>query len=382
MAFENDENESHLDSTGKISKPRKLNEFKPWHKPRKQWIREKQWWNVFKDVVSTNKYNSTNTIKYFGLPGADLLDVDYISNKMLGTNDLNTKKLFIHGIILSESEHTSANSRLSTLIDRNSVDPASKIEKYDFEGMEGENSVLWKKFEEHGPYHFINLDFCEKIFQERTIGALSKSLEYQFKTQIGKPWVFCVTTKIDIDQNSNDVLTRLDNCLHNIAEDELALFNIEKHFHPVFDAIENKVGILEFAEDFENFSNIYIVGFVIWIVLSALSQGVSFKLKTSAAYNVDSNKPAPDMYSLVFEFKKLVQLEGDLTGVAQYSGINTGKANAESSKEAVIKKLSTTNKIDDLLSGDVELMRRYIAETKSALSNCGWDISKYEEQMC
>lgn len=49
-------------------------EFKPWHNPRKQLVRKEQW-IYFTSKYLANILSGRTTLKYFSLPGDDLLDV-------------------------------------------------------------------------------------------------------------------------------------------------------------------------------------------------------------------------------------------------------------------------------------------------------------------
>ena len=115
--------------TGKVSNADE-NTFKPWHKPRKQFIRENQWFNPLQRIAKSNKYNTINTINYFGLPGGDLLDVTYISQKLSAHNELSNKDFLIHGFINNVSEFKKAQSGLSQLLDRKNVCKNSKVENF------------------------------------------------------------------------------------------------------------------------------------------------------------------------------------------------------------------------------------------------------------
>src|SRR5712671_1554546 len=59
----------------RFSVPGKKN-FLPWHRPRKQFVRNDQWCHYIQELLKELNMDS-GTLTYFGLPGVDLLDVRY-----------------------------------------------------------------------------------------------------------------------------------------------------------------------------------------------------------------------------------------------------------------------------------------------------------------
>ena len=50
-------------------------EFKPWHKPRKQYIRLRQWCAIVRWLIRKVGMQQGDSLRYLGLPGEDLLDI-------------------------------------------------------------------------------------------------------------------------------------------------------------------------------------------------------------------------------------------------------------------------------------------------------------------
>lgn len=383
--FENDDNEAHEDSFGAVTNGKSIFEYKPWHKPRKQWVRDKQWWGYLQKLLikPANNYADEVTIKYFGLPGAELLDVDYLSKKMLESTVLNDKKLLIHGVVKSPKEKQVADSRLTKLIDRINIDENSKVERGEFEAIANRNSMLWNKMKSIAPYHFINLDFCDRVLEDATIGAVYNLLEYQFAKTVDKRWLFCLTTKIDTSETNSALLGRLDECLHKIEGDELAIYNLEEYFEPVFELISKKRKISDYIDNAVKFTDIFLVGFVIWLVLTAIQCNVNFKLKSSSKYTIASDGEVPDMYSFVFEFNPFFAPQVDHTGIATTHCSEPGQqVDIAAQKQNLMRKLSSTLDIDDMLGNNNDILEKYIDDTKQLLAGCGWDVSNYEQEMC
>jgi hypothetical protein len=294
----------------------------------------------------------------------------------------NSKKLLMHGIVNSSIDLLSAQSRLSQLVDRESIDNSSKIDRFDFESLENPNAVLWTEIKRFAPYHLINLDFCGKIFANNTMSALYKLLFFQFEALCEKPWLFCVTTKIDVLNNDLQLLDRLDDCLHGINQEDLNSLNIEKHFSEVFKSIVEKVKLNSHINNFKIFSEIYILGFVLWIMIFSIQKKVSFKLVSSAKYRVaQSSDEYPDMYSLVFRFNRKIDIQPDTSGIVLIETDDLTNNNFSDSRIKTIKKLSESKDLDNHLVSNLQILRTFVDQTKELLSSCGWDVSQYEAFM-
>ena len=50
-------------------------EFKPWHKPRKHFVRLHQWCHETRQLLKKLQYANGSELRYLGLPGEDLLDI-------------------------------------------------------------------------------------------------------------------------------------------------------------------------------------------------------------------------------------------------------------------------------------------------------------------
>ena len=148
--FGDDDGLINLDEVTGAAKHQEDNIFQPWHKPRKQFVRCNQWWKHIEFLLSRYKeYNQIETIKYFGLPGSDLLDISYFSQKLLTSNH-SEKKLFVHGFIDSAQGKEKADLRLSALLDRKNVDANSKVEHFNFQALDEKKSLALGRIKNAG----------------------------------------------------------------------------------------------------------------------------------------------------------------------------------------------------------------------------------------
>ena len=62
-------------------------EFKPWHKPRKQYIRLRQWCAIVRWLIRKVGMQQGDSLRYLGLPGEDLLDIRKSSRRVRAGRD-------------------------------------------------------------------------------------------------------------------------------------------------------------------------------------------------------------------------------------------------------------------------------------------------------
>src|SRR5258706_14178098 len=50
-------------------------DFKAWHKPRKHYVRLKQWCEETRKYIKRSDHSFSDELRYLGMPGEDLLDI-------------------------------------------------------------------------------------------------------------------------------------------------------------------------------------------------------------------------------------------------------------------------------------------------------------------
>ncbi|HEM7526647.1 TPA: hypothetical protein U2J52_002880 [Providencia rettgeri] len=382
--FETDDDLIDLNSVvGGVSASTEMRpEYKAWHKPRKQWVREKQWWDCLVTMLSRNEREFANVeiIKYFGLPGGDLLDIEYFCQKFLGTEESRRKQFLFHGITNNEEDKNAAESRLSKIYDYPFVNSSSKVEKYEFSALEDPRSLIWGGVEKNGFFHMINLDFCDSLFKNGTLEAMIALLSYQFNHKNGIPWLLCLTTRIDKSGISSDLLDKLKELIVKYTTEEGIREDINQRFQSAYDNITNI--LFESTTELVKLSDMLQVCFVLWIIENAFSNQVKVELCSSARYNVHSGNDFPDMSSLVFRFTHRKPEPRDETGLVTVAVTHQTlltEANKITAKKAALRKIAYYINLDSVLRDDRNLFEHYAMEMKLLLTKCGWNVDGYDE---
>ncbi|MCV4285718.1 PP_RS20740 family protein [Pseudomonas capsici] len=359
--------------------------YKPWHKPRKQFVRDKQWWFHLDRMLSRSAaYKDVSVIKYFGLPGADLLDVNYLSKKMSAA--FVEKKLLVHGFIDNAAEKAQADLRLSELLDKSNVDRQSKVDRYNFNALAVKGSLAVEKLKEQGAYHLINLDFCDGIFKQETFKSMMVLFNIQFAYMLDKPWLLCLTTRADEGGVAQELLADLNRVfLEELSDDKEFLSALAKHRVAILALIVAKKSIADGQVVGADLSEVLQACFLYWVVCHSHQNGARMEVVSLMKYKVHGGSVYPDMYSYVVRFTKKFSGKTDMLGVVKPAEGEKesviSHADICSDKNNAVKKLSETLDIDDYLMSNPECYDLYAGEMKELLVECGWDISDYDESV-
>ncbi|UPQ71167.1 PP_RS20740 family protein [Kluyvera ascorbata] len=382
MSLYNFEDDNSLfnpdDVLGKVSQQPK-NEFMPWHKPRKQYIRDKQWVEHLIRLVRLNKYKSVEVINYFGLPGGDLLDINYIYKGLQETSSYSGKKLGFHGFINNSDDYKKAQGELSKLLDKDDISKQSRLDYFNFEDLNKPNSEAWSRIKRFGTYHFINLDFCNNVLTEKTLPPIHLILEYQMQRVIGVPWLLCITTRLNRDSSNRNVIEKFHAVISEVMEGGAICEKIKECFSEAYDCMKS-IDNIESAENKSLLNQILQICLVLWILKSAIARENKIELKSSFKYSVDLFNRECDMHSFVFSFEKEESILPDLINIVN------AKNKAEpivfdSVAMSAINRLSNSLDVDDYLDGQPDELEKYANQMMEMLKYCGYDVSDYKRYM-
>ncbi|WP_137974040.1 hypothetical protein [Pseudomonas sp. F(2018)] len=369
--------------TGAQEQQETIKKFSAWHKPRKQFVRDSQWWYHLNFLLQRYpEYEGIETIKYFGLPGSDLLDVSYFSKKL--SSDHANKKIFIHGFIDTAKEHEAANLRLSELLDRPNVDASSKVEHFNFQAISSNQSLALRRIKELGAYHLINLDFCDGVFKQDTIDSMMSILSLQLNRMLDTPWLLFITTRADKSGITQDLLNNLDRIFsESLKGDDAFLKAIQEYGDRIRHIIPQKDTLQDEQITPSELSEILQICFIYWLIQTVYDYEARMEVTSSMKYNVHEGNDFPDMYSHVIRITKESVQKDDALGLAKLNAAKT-KPLAEvqvRDKTNSVRKLCTALDVDELLQGNEKLRGNCAKEMKILLEDAGWNTATYDTQM-
>ncbi|MEZ2757488.1 hypothetical protein ACBQ54_07160 [Providencia vermicola] len=367
------------DITGKVSHSTK-NEFMPWHKPRKQCIRDKQWLEHLIRLIRCNQFRHVDTINYFGLPGGDLLDINFIHKGLYRTSKYIGKKLGFHGIIDSVDDYNKAQGEFTKLLDMDDISNESRLDNFNFEDLNKLDSVAWARIKNFGTYHFINLDFCNNVLTNKTLPSLLYLLQYQMQKAVGVPWLLCITTRLNKDSANADIIGRFKSVIEEIVQGGELSEKIKTCFNEAYECMCT-LDDLNNSDDKLLVNQILQICLVLWVLKLAVSLNNKIELKSSFKYSVDLFNRDADMHSFVFFFEKPEVLIPDCTGIVSIEKTKNIDVNYADLALSAIDKLSGTLDVDAYLDSRPDELDKYANEMMELLSNCGYNVSQYKKIM-
>ena len=392
-----------------IEPPR--DDFKPWHKVRKQFIRERQWNQLIKRMVDRLRQplqneasdwsldQDSNTerdaateipeailverpLRCLMLPGDDLLDLrslwNYIRPKecwirYLGFNETHGSQQQGSRVYVSNNEVTS--------LDRVATD--SQVLPDRFQSIANVSSQAYHYLRAYGPFHVVNLDLCESLFPttsgERTeyYNALHRLAEYQMKTQT-TPWLLFLTTQVEPSLVEAEELERMCQPTRQNCDTHADFVQRLSAIIPP-EAFQTKEATIDVSKlDEEQMIRVFGVALGKWLMQLASSASPEWFVDVQPCYRYRiREKPQVEMLSLAFLFKPNFQAPIDATGL---SSLDIQHPSRPSELDFAIKLISAIEKladVDDLLRTDNDL--RVSMETASAdlLASAGYDRDKY-----
>lgn len=361
-----------------FSEPAKK-EFKPWHKPRKQFVRNDQWRFCVAELLD-ERPPGDGILTYFGLPGADLLDIRFFDKTICEQKKVKLRFLGFDRGAAPDSETASefiiSRDEVSKLA---SIDPQSDIIAHDIRELSDEDSIAWQKTLEYGPYDVVNLDLCDGIAKEEGGGinetyynAVSRLLSVQSRRKL--PWLLFLTTRVGSKHIHADALEKL--CalyLKNLAD-----------CAPFRDRSKAKFDVGNEAEFYAakatdlGLQRIVLTGLCKWLLSLTAGQQppTSMEVKSLLGYRVKPGAPAEDMVSIAIRFQPL--------HVPPVDPIQLSKAQSSAIDECELAekaaaRVSTLNDVDDILQSDSELNGEMTDAMCALLESARYDVDAYRK---
>lgn len=299
--------------------PALQHDFKPWHKPRKQVIREEQWGREVEWIIGRKDPND-KSLRYLGLPGVDLLDIRYLYERFCKDGAHELRFLGFEKSAKPASPYSNAlNLSLQEVRSLEHVDNQSEILGDDLRLLADDNSIAWGTAQRLGPFDAINIDLTDHMARDEP--AIDLSIYNVIHQVCGLqqrrpvPWTLFLTSRLNKTNVSTDAFTRLLTGLIKNFEG-CAAFN---------SALQAQLGISEVspsaaeAWDDSIFFNSMTVAFAKWLLGLAQTMRSVFSISSTIGYRVWAEAPYFDMLSIVLRFQPASSIPPDGLGLASAS---------------------------------------------------------------
>ncbi len=357
--------------------------FLPWHKPRKQYVRNMLWKRQITFFLRDyKKLKEWTELRYLGLPGEDFLDIRYFHEEICKPSKLTLKFLGfnrsaknLHSNVGNKNrgEISQANVNVSKheVFSLEYVDSNSDVILDDFKSIGSSTSFAWKQAVSFGSYDVVNLDlcngFCIDLCGSHTpdnYDALRSVFKLQARRQ--EPWLLFLTTKVGRDDIHEKIL---ESCFESY---EKCLKECEDFQNESAKKLGAHSGDCSFKESDEHRNNAFLVGLCGWVLKLGLELNPYSEVTVADlfGYCVEPTSGAIDMVSLAF---LIVPTYEDSVNV--FNGCDVSCA----LKVALIDKISCIKDVDKKLENDRVIYDRMVEATQQLLKSARYDIDGYQE---
>lgn len=353
--------------------------LKPWHKPRKQFVRDKQWCNEIRELVNEVDFTN-NTLKYLGLPGDDLLDLRYFHDQICKPNELKLKFL---GFNNSKEAKTAATIELNISKHEISklefISAESEIIPDDICQIATDSSIANQRSKKMGPFDVINIDLCDGFaklphddenFAENHYNTLHKLMIFQHHRK--DPWLLFITTRCGLEHINTSVLNLLKdlfgknlNSCAPFQEASMMDYNVN-----TLETLDQLVGSNKGASD------VFLIALCKWIASLGLAMNpiVTVEVKSAYGYKVRPCAEHLDLTSICLKITPTDFAKQDSFGLASAVDANINEC------EAAVQALKTIyyqKDVDAMLDNDFELKTQMVKATGNLLGLARYDVEEY-----
>lgn len=339
--------------------------FEPWHLPRKHYVRVEQWCTTINRVRSESGIRQE--LRYFGLPGKDLLDLRVIASQVCSPNNLRLVALGLNealqgddGIILNASEFQLESESTATSIH---LLPDS------FHALAAKNSQTIRKFREFRFFHVVNLDFCDGVAagnpaqRPNNYEAIKALLDNQC-ANANCDWILFLTTRVGAGHCHEDSIKVFQELIEDNQSD-----------CPEFADEWNRLIDAEVSSSLALEKSVNAIGILKWLAAQVDSRpDWSLLLTDVCTYCVNPDE-GEDLCSLAIRFIHEPAKTPDKTGLIQGDS-TTGTSECRFAVRAV-KKMGRRKNVDQMLANDLVLQDRMVQEKATLLHEAGYEREAY-----
>ena len=348
-------------------------EFKPWHKPRKQFVRRKQWAALIRRLYE--KRESGDTLRYLGLPGTDLLDLRYLHEKLCSANDRPMRFL---GFNTEAQNGNPAHVQLRISLDEvrglPNVDAQSEVIHDDFRRIGDPDSIAWSRTRRLGPFDVVNIDLCDGLGSDppqndgSIYDALARLMALQARNS--NPWLLLITTRIGRGMFDADAEQLLIGHFHeNVA-------NCEGFAKVCEQLLESDVRSIDPAtcsqRDLLNLMTAAIGKWLSALVQAQAPSGV--QLASTHGYRIDRLAGGEDLVSLALRFDPVIAAPPDAFAPTPPTPVDEC-----TTAKSILKRSGHRLDVDSILEQQPDLNEELIGESERLLEEARYDVAGYRE---
>ena len=346
-------------------------EFKPWHKPRKQFVRREQWSALLQHLYE--KRRPGDPLRYLGLPGTDLIDLRYLHEQVCREND---RPLRFLGFNTEAQPGNYAHLQLNVSLDEvrrlPNVDAQSEVLHDDFRRVGNPNSIAWARTLKLGPFDVVNVDLCDGLASDppQSAGSLYEALAQLTALQARNPdpWLLLVSTRIGRGMFDADAEQSL---IERFREN---VSNCEGFAEAGRELLESDVESIDPATCSQSDLLILMVAAIgKWLSALVQAHGPSrIELASTHGYRIDPIAVQEDLVSFALRVEPVITASPDAlspTPPTPEDECTTAKA--------ILRRSALRLDVDTILERKQEVREELIGETERLLANARYKVADY-----
>lgn len=367
-------------------------EFQPWHHPVKQIVRARQWAALTKRLLQARVQGTTKILRYFTLPGADLLDVRVLADVCapFGVKieyfgfDAGTSNTHDVPTLENASPHSQGGAPWvtaeSSLLQAGRITPDAVIHADRLEDIALADSHAAMQLSQRPTFDVINVDacdhlaYCPKGRARNTFDALGALLKHQMGAR--SPWLLFVTTRAEPSLLGEPGIAFQDAITQNLR---IPQSSFGAALAACLNADESKIAS-ELASVWGNhdarFLKLYSVGlgkFLLQFFHAQPNLPANVELASAYSYRVYSDQP--DMLALAFRITPDAPrvFSPNVGGAAVVPPLEPIRA-AHVATQA--KKLQD---LDRVLETEADVLAEAVDGTKALLHSANYDLGEWRK---
>jgi len=356
--------------------------FKPWHHPVKQIVRARQWAALTKRLV--DERSDCAKLRYFTLPGPDLLDVRMLTDVC---HPLNIQIEYFGFDVAAEQD---LDPPADTVVDGAWINAESALRQAGkvssgalilpdrLEDLAVETSQAASQLRQRPPFDVINIDACDHLAYrpqgrtQNTFDALRALLRHQMSSRL--PWLLFVTTRVEPSLLGEPQLEFQRAIAQNLALGG----DFGERLAETLEAEQNKLGSAiagAWVVHGPKFLKLYSVGlakFLLQFFHGQPNLPANVELASCYAYRVHNDQP--DMLALAFRIipdPPRVFSPG-VGGAAVIPNLEPQRASRIAVRAARLQDL------DHVLEHDADVRDEAVTGTEALLSAANYDLPEWK----
>lgn len=360
-------------------------DYKPWHHPIKQIVRQRQWVESAKRLIESHRSaERRDKLRYFTLPGADLFDVRVLADSLV---EAGTRIEYFgfdsgyegDGEVAANGAKSAYLAAESALRQADRITEDAVILKDRLEDIAQDESLAATMLDRQGVFDIINMDACDhlgyvpKNRKASMFDALEKLLKHQMIAK--EPWLLFVTTRADVDllgvparKFQTAIGKNIDQ--HNDAFAKPLSECIDAQLHNLTSAMNGC-----WSNQDINFLRLFCIGlgkYLLHFYHAQINLPAGVELVSAYAYKV--HRDEPDMLSLAFRITpKGIQAQAPNTGGA----IVVPNVELQDAVAIVARAKKLWN-LDQAIEDQTDLRNEVVTGTEKLLRSAGFDIPGWQ----